>query len=288
MNAQYTLNLDPNFTPTDGVDLGYEKFTFSGGEVHIKLGFQIEIPGAEIKEVLVTHRLNNSAAIFEVLMAVDALRRKYGEDLVLTGYFPYIPYGRQDRVMVDGEPLSLKVFANVLNTCKFKKIYTLDPHSDVTAALINNLSPLDPYFLRHAVKDINAFPLAKPYYLMVPDGGALKKSHSIATFIGYTKTVLCANKVRDVNTGKIVRTETPPIDYTGQTVLIVDDILDGGRTFIELAKVLKAAGVKHVFLAVSHAIVSHGEEELAKWIDKIYTTNSIKDAESTLIKRYKI
>ncbi len=43
-----------------------------------------------------------------------------------------------------------------------------------------------------------------------------------------------------------------------------------------------------VVLSTSHAIVSHGEEELAKWIDAIFTTNSVKDDESELITRFKL
>lgn len=294
MNATYVLNLDREYLPYHSmVDLGFEKFIFPGGEVHIKLGYQIEIAGAEIKQVTITHRLNSSNAIFEVLLAVDALRRKYGEDLILYGHFPYIPYGRQDRVMVEGEPLSLKVMADILNSCKFRAVYTLDPHSDVTAALVKNLKKIYPQYLLSAHFDLQKYGSTDrngEYYLMVPDGGALKKSHDIAKFIHYKGTILCANKVRDVETGKIIRTETPKLNYAGKTILIVDDILDGGRTFIELAKVLKAVGAKRVFLAVSHAIVSRGEEELAKWIDKIYTTDSIKngDDESKLIQRCKI
>ena len=287
--VEYVLNLDPKFTPyseVQRVDLQFEKFVFSGGEVHIKLGYQVEIPGAEINKVLITHRINSSQHVMEVLLAADALRRKYGDDLVLEAYFPYIPYARQDRVMVEGEPLSLKVFANLINTCRFKKVTVLDPHSDVSAALINNLKTVAPLFLHTAVTYIknhhNPEQFAN-FRLMVPDGGALKKSHALATFINYKHEVLCANKVRDVGTGKILRTEAPAFDYTGQVILIVDDILDGGRTFIELAKVLKALGAAAVYLAVSHAIVSHGETELARWLDKIFTTNSIKDETSSLI-----
>jgi ribose-phosphate pyrophosphokinase len=93
-----------------------------------------------------------------------------------------------------------------------------------------------------------------------------------------------------VGTGEIIRMtlDATQDEIKGKTVWIQDDICDGGRTFIELAKLLRERGAAKVILSVSHAIISHGEEELKKWIDKIYTTDSIKNDESGLVKRYKL
>lgn len=82
-------------------------------------------------------------------------------------------------------------------------------------------------------------------------------------------------KNRDVRDGKILST-----DFIGNVVdkhcVIVDDIIDGGYTFIELAKILKNKGAKTVYLVVSHGIFSKGIDELKIHIDGVYTTNSIK------------
>jgi len=296
------LNLDSNFKleqyktfgmPID--NLNAELFNFSAGEVHIKLQKRV----TETMNFLISNRINNSDNLIQILLAADALRRTYGNDIKLHGFFPYLPYGRQDRPMIEGEPFSLKVIANIINTVNFKKIFTLDPHSDVTPALIDNLEIFRPNYLLQAKEDI----LKKfgDFVLVAPDGGALKKIYKQAKFIDYKNSqveipfsvnvppVVIANKVRNVADGKIIATILPQeVDYQNKTFWIMDDILDGGRTFIELAKELRAKGAKKVVLSVSHAIVSHGEEELRKCIDKIYTTNSIKDDESELIRRFKI
>jgi ribose-phosphate pyrophosphokinase len=54
--------------------------------------------------------------------------------------------------------------------------------------------------------------------------------------------------------------------------LIVDDICDGGRTFIELAKVLRPLTSGQVKLYVTHGIFSAGFEALAG-LDRIFVAN---------------
>jgi ribose-phosphate pyrophosphokinase len=43
-----------------------------------------------------------------------------------------------------------------------------------------------------------------------------------------------------------------------KSVLIVDDICDGGRTFIEAAKLLYIEGVNNVYLYVTHGLFTKG------------------------------
>jgi ribose-phosphate pyrophosphokinase len=283
------LNLDPKFQPTNrkyDILLEGELFKFSGGEVHVKIkpteGFQ--------EEFLITHRINSSDNLMEVLLAADALRRKWQDDIPISLFIPYIPYGRQDRPMIEGEPFSLKVFAEILKIGRFFKVLTIDPHSDVTPALIDNLKILPQTFLKDAKKDIEKN--FGEFVLVSPDGGALKKIYKQAQYIDYKGEIICANKNRDVSTGKILNTEINTQQGYGLnpdlTYWIQDDICDGGRTFIELAKLLRQFGAKHVVLSVSHGIFSKGEEELKKHLDKIYTTVSIKSEESDLIRRFLI
>jgi ribose-phosphate pyrophosphokinase len=60
--------------------------------------------------------------------------------------------------------------------------------------------------------------------------------------------------------------------------VIVDDICDGGRTFIELAKVIIAQNQEaKIYLVVTHGIFSAGFSELTNYFDGIYTTNSCQD-----------
>ena len=99
--------------------------------------------------------------------------------------------------------------------------------------------------------------------LVSPDAGAMKKIFDIAKKSNI-ENVINAVKVRDIASGKIVCTEIPDISlHAGKEFLIVDDICDGGRTFIELAKAIKKQLPDAILkLCISHAIFSAGTDEL--------------------------
>jgi ribose-phosphate pyrophosphokinase len=115
--------------------------------------------------------------------------------------------------------------------------------------------------------------------LVSPDAGAYKKVFDVAKEFNI-ENVITASKVRDINNGKILRTEVPSIEKYDDDMkyVIVDDICDGGRTFIELAKVIKEQKPNaKIYLVVTHGIFSYGFDPLAQYFDGIYTTNSCQD-----------
>ena len=59
--------------------------------------------------------------------------------------------------------------------------------------------------------------------------------------------------------------------------MIVDDTCDGGRTFIELAKVLRARNAGKIELYVTHGIFSKGLKELSEHFDCIHSLNVWED-----------
>lgn len=61
------------------------------------------------------------------------------------------------------------------------------------------------------------------------------------------------------------------------TCFIVDDICDGGGTFIGTAAMLKSKGAAKVVLIVSHGIFSKGER--LEGIDEIFSTDSFRSLE---------
>ena len=89
-----------------------------------------------------------------------------------------------------------------------------------------------------------------------------------------------ASKHRDVATGDITSTEIYCNNLHGKNVVIVDDLIDGGRTYIELAKVLKKKNAGRIDLIVTHGIFSKGLATLTAMVDHIYTTNSFCELES--------
>jgi ribose-phosphate pyrophosphokinase len=94
---------------------------------------------------------------------------------------------------------------------------------------------------------------------------------------GLCNVVYC-NKKRDPETGKLdgfsIYDYDPNPNSNGTELLIVDDICDGGGTFVGLAKKLREAGAKKVHLFVTHGIFSKGVP--LEGIDTIYTTDSFQ------------
>ncbi|MEM0577227.1 ribose-phosphate diphosphokinase [Flavobacterium polysaccharolyticum] len=262
------LNLDPNFRPfTAQPEIIFQNFTFSGGEPHIKINPDFDTT----QKVTLTHRLNSFNDLGLLCIAVDALRRMDVKNMEL--FIPYFPAARQDRVMIKGEPLSVKVYADIINGMQFDKVFVFDAHSEVTPALVNNCEVIPNHtFIETVVKAIG-----NEVKLISPDGGALKKIYKVSEFLGGVEVVECS-KSRDVKTGRLSGFKVYNDDLQGADCLIVDDICDGGGTFVGLAEELKNKNAGKLYLAVSHGIFNKGFAVL-DCFEKIFTTNSFKDFE---------
>lgn len=262
------LNLDRNFKPfNDQPEIIFENFTFSGGEPHIKINPDFD----NTQKVTITHRLNSFNDLGLLCITVDALRRMDVKNVDL--FIPYFPAARQDRVMIKGEPLSVKVYADIINGMQFDKVFVFDAHSEVTPALVNNCEVISNHtFIEAVVKAIG-----NEVKLISPDGGALKKIYKVSEFLGGVEVVECS-KSRDVKTGRLSGFKVYNNDLQGMACLIVDDICDGGGTFVGLAEELKNKNAGKLFLAVSHGIFNKGFAVL-DCFEKIFTTNSFKDFE---------
>lgn len=257
------LHLDKNFTPY-GTSIVYESFVFNGGEPHIKITAPVD------KEVMITQRVNSFNDLGLMLLATDALRRMGVKIIRL--FIPYFPAARQDRVMIPGEPLSVKVYADIINAQQYEEVIIFDPHSEVTPALLNNVKVIPNYeFVATCLSKLN-----EEIVLVSPDGGALKKVYKLSGYLGGVPVVECSKR-RNVSTGELSGFTVYAEDIKGKHVAIVDDICDGGGTFLGLAKALKEKEVGKLSLIVSHGLFSKGFEDLNQWFDHIFTTNSCKD-----------
>lgn len=276
-----SLNIDPAFTPTAYTSINFTMMQFSGGEMHIKLDNEADYSG--IDKVIITNRFRNGDDIMKVLFAKDALERKGIKNFELV--MPYIPYARQDRVCVNGEAFTLKIFANLINSAKFDKVYVLDAHSDVAPALIDNCinMPIDEYvkFAYYSQTDGEVV-------LISPDSGANKKSTKLFDNTKIFSRVVKCDKRRNVASGDLDSFEVFGDNLKDRTCIIVDDICDGGRTFIGIAQELKKKEAGDIYLFVTHGIFSYGMDELKKYFKKIFTTNSFKDITDDLIMQFKI
>lgn len=255
--------------------IAYEHFFFGGGEQHIK--FDDEDLLNTFNATIWLHYAQDSE-IWKLALIVDAFRR--AAPLVMRLNIPYFPAARQDRVCVAGEPLTVKVFADFINAMKFNKVTIFDPHSDVTAALLDNVKVVDnTKFVGAILGEMNALNKTGKTVLVSPDAGSNKKVANVAKYLhntsGQEVAVVRADKLRNVATGEIIETTVYADDLTGKECYIIDDICAKGGTFCALAKVLKAKGASKVYLIVSHY---EGTADLrilkACGIDLVFTTDS--------------
>lgn len=247
------------------------QWKFPGGEVGVDINNLSQVDGMRAERVYVAAQLQNSDDVMALLMATDALRMEFPLAKFMLD-LPYIPYARQDRVCNAGEALSIKVFGRLINSLKYDMVQVTDPHSAVSLACIENVTVRDQYSVFGDIKlsfnDVT---------IVAPDQGATKKCEEFAKKVG-AKGVITCSKTRNLADGKIIgMTVDGPEDMSNLNLLVLDDICDGGRTFIELALLLETRNPKTLELAVTHGIFSKGVEVVANHYDHIYTTNSFRD-----------
>lgn len=233
--------------------------------------------------VTIKSRFNSFRDLELIICSTKALRRLGVKEIHL--YIPYLLGARSDRQFQEGGTSYLvDIIAPLINAQNFESVTTIDPHSDVASACISNLKTINNVML---VRD--AFTLENRECVLVsPDAGALKKIYNIAKATSYNGDIITASKHREIETGKILSTEVPMNEgylhlYKHKDFIIIDDICDGGRTFIELSKAIKEKMTSHkgkIYLIVTHGIFSAGLKELCEHFDGIHTTNSIMDISS--------
>ena len=266
-------------------------WTFPGGERNVKISVRegadpYEPVSEEIKiriiphipkPLIITCVFKGSDDIIDMLLVNNALRNMYGASVPISLRIWYFPFARQDRVMTYGEPFALQVFADIVKSCNFSKVFVWDAHSDVLAGMFpaGVLSIYEQHDLMFGALDDRLYDLKeekKTAVLISPDAGALKKIYKLAKDLEIG--VVEAKKVRDVATGEITRTEINVDEFrTADEAWVVDDIADGGRTFIELAKVIRAGGYQgKLRLYVTHGIFSKGLDGFTDF-DSVHALN---------------
>jgi ribose-phosphate pyrophosphokinase len=276
-----TLNL---VNPDDVLSCGYEISRFPDGQQSIRITEREYSSYNSLAEqktpITIKSRLNTFRDLELIICANQALKEIGVEKVNL--YIPYCIGGRSDRKFQEGGVNYIKtVIAPIINLQNFGEVTIMDPHSDVLEACINNFVKVYNFGVaKMALDDVIGGEMGTEdnLCLVSPDAGAYKKIFDVATWFGIDK-IITATKVRDLKTGKILHTEVPVLDqHNDIKYVIVDDICDGGRTFIEIAKAIKGSRpTAKIYLVITHGIFSAGFSELGDYFDGIYTTNSIKD-----------
>lgn len=270
---------------SDGIhrQVNFKQWTFPGGELGVKIDTS-DLSKSDYHYTLEALMPNNLD--LQVMYQIMDILNRYASDLThkrnsigqmnkvrLTLRMPYLPYARQDRVCNPGESFALELFINTLalniraaNHLKIDLIID-DVHSAVSKTLLK--ARMINYVETQSMRDfIQETPEQdKQYYTLVfPDAGALKRYTEIGLGAGFH--TVSFNKTRD--NGKVVY-EPAPKDTVMGKMIIVDDICDGGATFIALADMLRdTQHVDTLGLCVTHGIFSAGKKVLESKFDSIH------------------
>jgi ribose-phosphate pyrophosphokinase len=236
-------------TPTEGNVLGSE-----GAEI----SFKYESDADLLRLFFVKGYLNNQLGIDNSSLKIY-----------------YMPYSRMDR-SENISVFTLKYVADYINALGFREVTIIEPHSDVTPALINrvHVHMITPSLLRYAKEKVG-FNHERDV-IFFPDAGAQKRYSDMATgaksLVGY--------KHRNFETGKIdsfqVVGEAPQEPFAA---IIVDDLSSYGGTFMAAGEELRKLGANRVYLVVAHAENSILEGKIFKTdiVNGVFTSNSIID-----------
>lgn len=202
---------------------------------------------------IIQWQFESEAEIIQVLQLATLCRKvsKHGFKPFLI--VPFLPYGRQDKDVSNETTFALNTFLHVLTSSKlFQQISTIDAHNSEVVFDYGLMNIPANAYLEGVLR------LTQPDVICFPDKGATTRGYSTEG-----RPSLHLDKVRNQSTGAIEGLEyNGEMDLTNRVVLIVDDICDGGKTFIEAAKLLYAKGAFRVCLFTTHGIYSKGVKVL--------------------------
>lgn len=287
------LKLD--LTNLDKSDIKYKISKFPDGQqtVDLEKSYILGksfVPFGIRDNIEIKSRLNSFKDLELILCATQAIKNMVDSNISL--YVPYFLGSRSDRKFQEGGINYLKqIIGPIINSQNYSSVTTMDPHSDVLEAVINNYKKINNFNLvKYALTNIDNKNDAQSRICFVsPDAGAYKKIFDVAKEFK-VNNIITANKVRDLVTGKIIKTEIPKLEHdNNMKYVIIDDICDGGRTFVELSKAIKEEKENaKVYLIVTHGIFSAGLDTLKPHFEKIYTTNSYSDIDDPFVNQFNV
>lgn len=231
---------------------------------------QISIPQAD-DDVQVIAPIRSALELVQLAMVSNALDNIGARKVFLV--IPYLMGARYDRYMEDGGSIDLEVVADIVNSMMFKNVVLFDVHSEAALnAVLGSTNRMPGELLGR----YNKFKY-DDVLIICPDKGAERKLGFYQACVPTaTEYIQCAKK-RDLKTGKIDLIVDDPGYCNGRHCVIIDDICDGGGTFLAIAdQIRKVAKPVTLTLIVTHGIFSKGFSELEKQFDHIITSDSFR------------
>ncbi|WP_293695723.1 ribose-phosphate diphosphokinase [uncultured Agrococcus sp.] len=253
-----------------GADLmGVDARTFANGEIYAR--FEGSVRGADVF-VLQTYSNPVNEWLMEQLIMVDAAKRASAKRITVV--MPYYPYSRQDKKGRGREPISARLVADLFKTAGADRIMTIDIHAAQIQGFFDG--PFDhlfamPVLLQHFKNTLDPESLT----VVSPDMGRVRVADVWSDKLGAPLAII--HKRRDPLIPNQVSVHEIVGNVDGRVCLLVDDMIDTGRTIVKAAEALKKNGATGVVVAATHAIFSNPAPEIlnSDVIDGVVVTDSL-------------
>lgn len=249
-----------------GMKLGdLEIRNFSDGEIWVK--YTENIRGCD---VFIIQSTNPPAEnLMELLILIDAAKRASARRV--TAVIPYFGYARQDRKDQPRVSISAKLVANLLVHAGADRVITMDLHApqiqgffDIPVDHLYSSAVFVPYFKKKKIPRLT---------VVSPDVGGIKMARAYAKRL--EADLLLIDKRRpSPNQAEVMNIIGDP---KGRNILIVDDLIDTGGTFVNAVQTLRDAGAADIYGACTHPLLSGNAAERVResQITKLFVTDTI-------------
>jgi ribose-phosphate pyrophosphokinase len=246
-----------------------EARTFANGEIYARFGESVRGADAFVIQSH-THPINEW--LMEQLIMVDALKRASAKRITVVA--PFYPYARQDKKGRGREPISARLVADLYKAAGADRIMSIDLHASQIQGFFDG--PVDhlfamPVLLEHFQKSLSSDDLT----VVSPDMGRVRVADIWSDKLGAPLAII--HKRRDPRVPNQVSVHEIVGDVKDRVCLLVDDLIDTGRTIQKAAEALKKNGAKGVVVAATHAVFSDPATEVLQdpAIDQVVVTDTL-------------
>ncbi len=243
--------------------------TFANGELYAR--FDESVRGCDAF-VIQSHTNPINEWLMEQLIMVDALKRASAKRITVVA--PFYPYSRQDKKGRGREPISARLVADLFKVAGADRIMSVDLHAAQIQGFFDG--PVDhlfamPVLLEHFQERLDPETLT----VVSPDMGRARVADIWSDRLGAPLAII--HKRRDPLVPNQVSVHDIVGDVNGRWCLLVDDMIDTGRTIAKAAEALKNNGAKGVTIAATHAIFSDPAVEVlsSDFIDSVVVTDTL-------------
>lgn len=256
------------------VDQSIEVFAYPMGDVTVR-----QIPGTELigktapTQVIV---VRGAAVDWSIVAAwADFVRAKFSVERFpswspkTVAFVPYLPSARGDK----DSPAPARINARLAAAADIDVLITADPHSDVWIEEYAEYSHSTTVANVVDVSAVTANAVALKVYdgIIAPDKGAVGRAKAVAQRLNLP--LFTATKHRDPDTGKLSGYKLSDGINLNGAYLVVDDICDGGGTFVLLTQAVPDTVTLDLW--VTHGGFTKGLHNGLERYRGIFTTNSL-------------